>query len=479
MNSDKKVLAIVIMVIVLLMVLVVLIFAKNSNKLFLEDDNIVSGEIEMNGKINIVTSLEDKITDNAAWCGTFNLIWNDLKNDLAKQDIIFAEQSDIVDNLNKGTFTIAQLNDGSYYKVYGAPTLELKKQIEEAIKQKFNEKSDILDSFYWSNHSDKDYFLYCMLKKVFEFPKVFTKLENGTFRSDEYENVKYFGINATTDKAVRNQVEVLYYNSEDDFAIKLHTKGNDEVMIAVGNNGKSFLEIYHSILNKQEAYKGSYTFMERDTLKIPYITFDLKQNITEVENKEFRFSNGEPYVISTALQTIKFELDEKGGKIKSEAGMMAKLTSIMPSDEPRHFNVDDSFTMFLIEEGKDLPYFATKISDISKVQTGVKNNVTDNTEKNNENKNLLSGETMSNTSNSEESYFYGTVVESEHNYIIVEPYESEMIRKSADKIFISLGEYNDALYMVGTDVKVTYTGEIMETYPAKVNVIDIEIEGKK
>ena len=40
---------------------------------------------KVNTKLNIVTSLEDEITSNTAWCGTFNLIWNDLKNDLAKK----------------------------------------------------------------------------------------------------------------------------------------------------------------------------------------------------------------------------------------------------------------------------------------------------------------------------------------------------------------------------------------------------------
>ena len=52
--------------------------------------------------------------------------------------------------------------------------------------------------------------------------------------------------------------------------------------------------------------------------------------------------------------------------------------------------------------------------------------------------------------------------------MIVEPNEDEEERKSTDKISISLGEYNDALYEVGTNVKITYNGEIMETYPAQV-----------
>ena len=203
-----------------------------------------------NANISIVTSLEDKIGDNAAWCGTFNLIWNDLKNDLAKQDIKFAENSDAVDNLNKGTFTTNELSESSYYKTYGTPTLELKAEIEKAIKEKFNETSDILDSFNWEGHTEKDYFLYSMLKKEFEYAKEFDKLDNGTF--EKYNNVRYFGINGRTKDQVREQVEVLYYNSEDDFALKIQTKSDDEIIVSVGNKEDSFLDIYNNIMSERE-----------------------------------------------------------------------------------------------------------------------------------------------------------------------------------------------------------------------------------
>ena len=46
-------------------------------------------------------------------------------------------------------------------------------------------------------------------------------------------------------------------------------------------------------------------------------------------------------------------------------------TSAIATDEPREFLVDDTFTIFLKENSKDLPYFATKISDISSVQSDV------------------------------------------------------------------------------------------------------------
>lgn len=81
-----------------------------------------------------------------------------------------------------------------------------------------------------------------------------------------------------------------------------------------------------------------------------------------------------------------------------------------------------------------------------------------------------------NIENNEESYFYGKVIESNAKYIIVEPNENEEIRRSSDKISIGLRENNDALYVVGSNVKITYDGTIMETYPAKVNATKIEIK---
>ena len=73
-------------------------------------------------------------------------------------------------------------------------------------------------------------------------------------------------------------------------------------------------------------------------------------------------------------------------------------------------------------------------------------------------------------------YFYGTVIESNANNIIVEPREGESIRKSADKISIDLGKHSDVVYMVGTNVKINYDGSIKESYPAQVKAIKIEVK---
>ena len=63
---------------------------------------------------------------------------------------------------------------------------------------------------------------------------------------------KYFGINSSTEEAVRDQIKVLYYNSKEDFAVKLLTKSEDEVIISKGNSQNTFAQIYGEIQNASE-----------------------------------------------------------------------------------------------------------------------------------------------------------------------------------------------------------------------------------
>ena len=336
-----------------------------------DNENQKNEETETSAEINFALTLEDNVGQDTAWCGTFQLIWNDLKNDLAKQDIIFMQEPDlqVVKNLNKETFKTEDISENSYYKVYGNPTLELKEQIEKAIKEKFNEESEILDDFSWGSNNPKDYFLYCMLKKEFEFPVAFKELEDGEFANGKYSKINYFGLEKDAEEELRNQVEVLYYNSPSQFAVKLKTKQNDEIILARGEEGNTFQEIYNNINTNSENYEGIKKFTEKDELKIPNIDFKQKTEFTELEQKEFSFANGDVYIIEKALQTIEFELDKEGGKIKSEAGIMTKEMAIATDEiKERKFNFDDEFVIFLKENDKEKPYFAASISDITKFQ---------------------------------------------------------------------------------------------------------------
>ena len=105
---------------------------------------------------------------NRLWVGTFQLVWNDLMDGIVKGPVKFEDyKSPLAKQLNKQKFTAEQLSDDSYYKTYGETSPELKAQIETAIKEKFNETSDVLDSIDWTPGAGK-YLVYAMLKKDFK-----------------------------------------------------------------------------------------------------------------------------------------------------------------------------------------------------------------------------------------------------------------------------------------------------------------------
>ena len=63
--------------------------------------------------------------------------------------------------------------------------------------------------------------------------------------------------------------------------------------------------------------------------------------------------------------------------------------------------------------------------------------------------------------------FIGKVLEETTTYMIVEPSEDSIERKSSDKIQINYGvDHYDYLYGIGRKVIINYNGFIKETYPA-------------
>lgn len=346
---------------------------KNINQV--EDDE---GELE--DLISVVPTMRDKITANSSWCGTFQLVWNDMKNEVVKKDVIFNPQEKIADNLNKEEFTQDMLSDKYYFKTYGLKSLELKEEIEKGIKEKFNQESDILDDFDWSEEALNDpnnpnvsrYFFYAMLYRKFEFLQEFDKLENEKF-GDKYNDIEYFGINENTKDSVGNQIDVLYYNSKDDFAIVVNTKTDDEVIFCKNPQGETFNKIYENMNKESKKYQGSKKFKNIDEFKAPNLTINEKREYNELQNKEFETADSRTATIEKAIQTIKFSLDEKGGEIKSEAAIDLKVSNALPNkkpevDEPRYFYVDNTFVIFLREKGQTVPYFAGRVEDITKFQ---------------------------------------------------------------------------------------------------------------
>ena len=171
--------------------------------------------------------------------------------------------------------------------------------------------------------------------------------------------IKCFGVDGNNAPNARKNVEVLFYNSEEDFAIKLKTKEGEEVILyKTSGENKSFEENYKEIQRQQSNYSGKTVFEENDILKIPFIKVSDEINYDELCGRGIK--NCE-YYIKQAIQTIDFELNNVGGSIKSEAVIEATEKAFIECSRKMIF--DSDFILYLKEESKEQPYFALKVDN--------------------------------------------------------------------------------------------------------------------
>ncbi len=327
------------------------------------------GYCKTSNELNILTLFtSESNSQNKVWVGTFQLVFNDMKNNIIKSKIEFIGEKPTKEliGLNKEEFKSDMLNPESYYTSWGEKTPEAKEKIKSDLKEKFNTNSDIIDRFDWSKEPLPSYYAYAMLKKDFDFLEPFDELENRAFNNSK-EKYKFFGIKEDSKSKLYDNVSPLFYNNQNDYAVKLNTSQNDIVYLYRTNSNDDFKKIYNTMLKKTHKFKGEREFQKDDTLTIPNLKFKKEREYPELCNKRIK---GTDMFFSNALETIQFTLDKNGGHVKSEAIIMAKTCALIPfqNRKPRHYDFDKTFIIFLIDKGKQDPYMALRVKDLKDLQ---------------------------------------------------------------------------------------------------------------
>lgn len=304
------------------------------------------------------------VEENKVWVGTFQLAWNELMKKLGGEIEFEKEISILAQDLNKQSFNEQMINSNSYYVEAGIVNNTLRGNIEKNIKDKFNIQSKVLERINWDT-KDTEYLIYAILNKKFTFETPFPKFSN-TFGNTK-ENVKYFGLEETTLEETFKQVKPLFYNSVNDFAVKIATKEGEEVILYRTDNITNFEAAYSELENKTKSYTGRKEMIrEKDELKVPFIRINADINYDELCNKPIKGTNGA--YLKQAVQTVDFELNNYGGNITSEAYIDTSENCIdmnmcMSMEEARYFNFNDKFVLYLKEENKSKPYFALLVDN--------------------------------------------------------------------------------------------------------------------
>ena len=281
----------------------------------------------------------DENTINNLWVGTLDLAWKDLEKQLGKDKIeLENEELQIVNELNSSTFSKEML-DSNDYKINVERTMTDGYKIDATLNKELN-FLEVFDNF------SNDY--------------------NWKF-GDSEENIKYFGINNASSDKMNKNIEILFYNRisdndyrSNDFAIKLKTKEDDEIILYRTDEIKGFDEYYQDIIKKGQNYTGSKEFSGDDELRVPYVRVNGQICYNELYGKIIKDTNG--LYIYDVIQNVNFSLNEKGCNLSSKATMVTEYMGI--GEDTKYCYFQDAFIIFMKEKDSDNPYFALKVDNI-------------------------------------------------------------------------------------------------------------------
>ena len=294
------------------------------------------------------------------WCGTFQLVWNEVCK-LIGEDIHFSEDPPMVAVMNKKMFTAAQIDDASYVTMAGFVGEGILLKIPLALAAKFHGQAS---PHYLPDASltpaPQDIVGYAYLFKHLEFATPFERLEEplaflGT-------PVSAFGLGPYKPKhaAMYPQVSILRYEGPDDFIIELKSKSKgDQLILAKVRPEKTLGETVASVTRQIVGVTPTQAQFG-DMLAVPRFNFDLTRQFHEIPGHLVAKNPkvAKDLSVLDALQNIRFQMDERGVRLRSESRMsFGCAAESLP--EPAHIMIfDKPFLVLLKRAEAAVPYFA-------------------------------------------------------------------------------------------------------------------------
>ena len=289
------------------------------------------------------------------WCGTLQLTWNKAVT-LVGAKLHLVPRSREVELLNRGDFTDRDLDPASYVDIADFERNHAEDEIRAALQKTFGgAASPELIPPVPKEFGPDDFVAYSYLYKNLAFTTPFLS-RPFAFQGTKVEG---FGFPRESSAAMRGQAGVCDYHSPDDFIVTLKTTSpSDELILAKTTPGASLADTSRSVLERLAADKAE-PVGPNDKLDVPKLNFDLRREFPELQGRtdpDHSAKIREALAIKSVKQLVRFQLNEKGAILKSEASMMVGAAAMPVS---RHALVfDKPFLILLKQSNSKLPYFA-------------------------------------------------------------------------------------------------------------------------
>ena len=336
-------------------------------------------KLEITGKVCDKSNWVSRSCDwNYVWWAAMNFAWNEMKENILKENVILDTKDknvlELAKKFNNSIVTKNILDEKSYYikSGYGQKTVDL---INKESKEKFPEKS------FWPLNiwlGPNDIISYAYFYKKVEYKEPFNK-KNITFKWRHYKwfeainSGKWFGEIVNQ----RENVKILNYENDDKFIVKLNLKDNSDELILVKGYDMDSPEQAINAINKYDKKDLEHLQFNRyyqDYFEAPNIKLDYhrgyesfldKKLLNKVLEKQC-LKDGLPkdcYKISAMQEKIKFNMDNEWAKVENEAFIwfFEVVSASVNEEEPdpiiRHFYLNDDYWIIMKRTDKKIPYF--------------------------------------------------------------------------------------------------------------------------
>lgn len=337
---------------------------------FTDDGLLKAGATDLTGTI-VEPHLEIPIgaRQNIVWCASFQLTWNEACT-LVGEDLHFAgTEPAIVQVLNKRSFTRDHLDEESYVAVAGFVKDDVFGRIDRQLLKTYKGRATPRHlPPRTATPRPQDIVAYSYLFKNLEFPISFERIDTPLLFNTT--PVPCFGIgeeHKTGHARMLEQLAIVDYRDSDNFIVELKTKSiDDRFILAKVQPAATLAETINQVLIRVTDADPVQPRMH-DVLKVPKFNFDITREYQELLNLSLVLKN--PHVardlqIVSALQNIRFQLDETGVRLRSESHMSFGCSKAAPPPPARHVMVfDKPFLLLLLRRDADVPYLAVWIEN--------------------------------------------------------------------------------------------------------------------
>ncbi len=315
--------------------------------------------------------------ESLVWSPLFQACWDKLGTMHTGKMEKVEPANALIDLLNQTQWKKEDVMPKDGYELYAGPAT---KEFSDATAAEIEKKFGVKSTPHEFTTTPGGMVVHGIVVRDLNFQKTFHRSEKKPLdfkdSTGAIHKVTFFGTAGSSSGIYSEQVKVIdYKDGGKSFILTIATDKDDEsIVIYRPEQAMNFQgAIAHVETASKTPFAGAYGELtdkglhKNDTVKIPCLSLNANTVFTsQLKGAMYYAGDPQPWQIMAAYQTTRFELSEKGAKIKVEAELRETAMAMPPPPPhcvPRSFFCDGPFFVFAWRKQAAWPYFAAWIDD--------------------------------------------------------------------------------------------------------------------